>query len=919
MRAELETIALIEKYLLNVLSDAETNQFEARMATDPNFKNEVTLQEQLIQGLEHISVQQSIQNAQQTYQFWKLIKGIGLILLPIILALVTWYFVNASAESSIEAETIPTKVEQTIQQNKKVDVVREVVIVPDTIVKKKTPKVTPLKTSLIAANFKNDPLELIPSEIFTISSKKDTIIETQHGIVFLIPENAFVDADQNVVTENITLEIKEAVTSEAIMFAGLGTLHNEKPLETGGMFFLKALKDGEKLQIHPEKEITADIPTQDYKEGMQLFDGETAPDGTIDWVNPKPLNVALIPEDIASLNFYPPAYLETLAEKGYDTSNKKFTDSLYYSFGKMKDTVKTKNYILDRIFKEEKRGKNRRRRRNDIPKDTIRQTYDSVRKTTKTKETLLGLDPLKVKTIWNERYQNTFIATKAFEERLAVIHQNCKEANTIFNLYAQNLNYNLYEVDKMVAATIHNASIREQFNFFAAQNLTNVATLDTDISKLNQYYIAQQQVYRLALEKTQHTMDSILAVDTKYQAFSKQQLDNYYQQELAITTKKVAKELNTNLPRIFNQTPINRSAVSTRNTVTRVRNVEQVSVSKIIKKERKKRRYRAPIRTTGWKNIDRIISEDIIPSLKNRKTVTVKNKSKSTTISYSNYEVTIENSQRFERLFVYLVPAEFNSFIRLEANNDRFTYSVNDLLSYRVHCIGYLNSVPFYFEKTVQNASDKIQLRQITTEKLREKLAKINTEQSSLETEIFYHYHQQENKQTIKKYREIVQLKKEIEAVVFPCQQTKVSTLFTKKAILAEPVEVILADEPDDTTIPFELVEQVPIYPGCETLETKVERKKCMSDKIQKLVNRQTDVSILSKHQKTSGKFKILSSFVIDTSGVVTNIRIRANHPEAAAEIQRVLELIPKMIPAKQKGKNINVKYMLPIIFQVSN
>lgn len=910
MRTELETIALIEKYLLHVLSEAETQAFKFRMATDPNFKNDVELQEQLMQSLEHISLQKNIQNAAKTYRFQKLLKTIGLIVIPIIIALLVWYFINASAEKSIEAEIIPTKVEQQVQQKQTAK--KEIISVPDTIPKKKNFIVTPNETTVYAENIVIDPLEKIPSEVFSILTEKDTIVETQNGIVLLIPENAFVDANQNVVNGNIQLEVKEAIDSHTIMTAGLSTLFNDKPLETGGMFFIEAKKDGQKLTINPEKEITADIPTQNYKKGMQLFDGEVLKDGTVNWANPKPLNTALIPQDIFSLNFYPPNYLDTLSRYRYDIANKKFTDSLYYSFGKVKDTVRTVNNALGNIIKE------RKRRRSRIPRDTIQRdvaVVDSVRSNTR-KKYLIGLDPLKVKTIWNERYQNTFIATKAFEERLKIIHQNCKEANTIFNMYVQNLDRDLYEVDEMIISTLKNTSLRKQFDIFATQRLTNVANIDSDVAKLNDYYIKQQKVYRLALEKSQRKMDSLLSVDKKYRAFSKQQLQNYYQNELAITTDKVAKGLGARLPRSFNQTRSNQTQTSQTNTVSS----EVTSVARTIQKEKRKRRYRVPIRTTGWKNIDRIINEDVVASVKSRTTTTVKTREKNVTISYSDYEVSIENTERFDKLFVYLVPTKFNSFVRLKAENDRFRYKLNDLLKYRVHCIGYLNDVPFYIDKTIRNASDKLKLQKITAETLRKRLANMNNQNSSLETEILYQASRKTNQIRLKKYREIVKLKQEIKNVIFPCQPTKtINDALTSEIdqiVFAESVEVMPAEEPIEM-VPFSLIENPPIYPGCENLETKAARKKCMSEKIQKHVNRYTNIDILIKHQTSSGTHRIPTLFMIDTSGVVNNIKVRANHPEIEAEIKRMLKLIPKMIPASQKGSIVNVRYTLPIIFKV--
>ncbi len=45
-------------------------------------------------------------------------------------------------------------------------------------------------------------------------------------------------------------------------------------------------------------------------------------------------------------------------------------------------------------------------------------------------------------------------------------------------------------------------------------------------------------------------------------------------------------------------------------------------------------------------------------------------------------------------------------------------------------------------------------------------------------------------------------------------------------------------------TIILDLVEQVPIFPGCEKLSTNGERKACMSEKISKLVQRKFNTNI---------------------------------------------------------------------------
>ena len=57
--------------------------------------------------------------------------------------------------------------------------------------------------------------------------------------------------------------------------------------------------------------------------------------------------------------------------------------------------------------------------------------------------------------------------------------------------------------------------------------------------------------------------------------------------------------------------------------------------------------------------------------------------------------------------------------------------------------------------------------------------------------------------------------------------------------------------------------------------------------------------------------------FVIANDGTIKSAKARAPHPALEAEAIRVVESLPKMTPGKYNGKNVNVPYSLPIIFQV--
>ena len=123
-----------------------------------------------------------------------------------------------------------------------------------------------------------------------------------------------------------------------------------------------------------------------------------------------------------------------------------------------------------------------------------------------------------------------------------------------------------------------------------------------------------------------------------------------------------------------------------------------------------------------------------------------------------------------------------------------------------------------------------------------------------------------------------------------------------------------IVEEPE---VPITIVEHVPEYPGCEK-GTNTEKRKCMSSKIAKFVQRKfnTDLAI---DLGLTGKQKISVVFKIDKNGSIIGVRSRAPHPRLEQEAARVINLLPKMKPGRQRGRAVVVPYFLPIVFQVQN
>ena len=127
--------------------------------------------------------------------------------------------------------------------------------------------------------------------------------------------------------------------------------------------------------------------------------------------------------------------------------------------------------------------------------------------------------------------------------------------------------------------------------------------------------------------------------------------------------------------------------------------------------------------------------------------------------------------------------------------------------------------------------------------------------------------------------------------------------------------ELNLENEQEDV-IKFSEVEEVPLYPDCITLNfTKDKMRECTDEAI-KMFSSSSFNTELSNDLGLTGYQRITTSFIIDKSGKIVNIRVRAPHPQLKDEAIRVINLLPKMKPGKVNGKAVSVSYLLPIIFK---
>jgi len=147
-------------------------------------------------------------------------------------------------------------------------------------VKTKTEQTTTSITPLFNSN-------KIESQNFTINLKKDTVLIGKSGTKILIRKNSFTDKFGNIVTDNIAIELKEALTPLDMLIGNLTTLSNGAILESDGMVYINATTNNKQLQIAESESLEVSIPSLNKKEGMMFYTGKVNPgDNTINWVNP---------------------------------------------------------------------------------------------------------------------------------------------------------------------------------------------------------------------------------------------------------------------------------------------------------------------------------------------------------------------------------------------------------------------------------------------------------------------------------------------------------------------------------------------------------------------------------------------------------------------------------------------------------
>jgi protein TonB len=145
-------------------------------------------------------------------------------------------------------------------------------------------------------------------------------------------------------------------------------------------------------------------------------------------------------------------------------------------------------------------------------------------------------------------------------------------------------------------------------------------------------------------------------------------------------------------------------------------------------------------------------------------------------------------------------------------------------------------------------------------------------------------------------------------------EETVIESTETNEDEIIEVEEVEIEEEFDDVDVPFAVIEDVPIFPGCENV-AKSERRKCFQEQMNKHIRKNFRYPEIAQEMGIQGRVYV--NFIISKDGSISNIRMRGPDKNLEKEAQRIISKLPNMTPGKQRGRAVRVPFSIPITFRL--
>ena len=367
-----------------------------------------------------------------------------------------------------------------------------------------------------------------------------------------------------------------------------------------------------------------------------------------------------------------------------------------------------------------------------------------------------GIDPAKIKAIWNQRFNGTNLATKEFETRLAEIYRTCDPS--VLDAYVQRLDADLSEIDADLGRKGFPA-----FSAFAERKDGRVELPEGAADRLRKVYERWSREEAAAIHAVQ---------------------ERFWREQRVLDRKsnsKQAQQGSTGLASGNGAIPYSIGFANSSSSQSRL-----VSAMASVRSKRElparplpRRAWVAPIFRTGWVNCDRPMyplrkkEMAVRASAAGKKQPTATDATTAAILSSSRFTVRIQERAAYDELVVYLIPQGRNSFQRVPEASGAFTGTCFAIYTYDFFCLATKGSRQFAFSTTVDPRKELIVSLQAVDETALKQMLRGNdyAQEQALEVSRYFDWLVVDKQRRAANARRL-ELRNAVRPVVFPCTPT---------------------------------------------------------------------------------------------------------------------------------------------------
>ncbi len=121
-----------------------------------------------------------------------------------------------------------------------------------------------------------------------------------------------------------------------------------------------------------------------------------------------------------------------------------------------------------------------------------------------------------------------------------------------------------------------------------------------------------------------------------------------------------------------------------------------------------------------------------------------------------------------------------------------------------------------------------------------------------------------------------------------------------------------IQDSIEGSTVPFAVIDEVPVFPSCENA---IDKRKCFNEMMQTHISKNFNYPKEAQDAGIQGRVNVM--FTIQKDGSIGEIKMRGPDKLLEDEVERIIGKLPMMTPGKQKGKVVAVPFSMPITFKL--